>query len=208
MANRSRERPTFAKPVRFGLTKHVANGSITFQASRIVLLQERDRSAWLKARDLSIDEKLDVKSVHGAMSNVRYAALLAQWFPRMYNRWGDPSGAQRPIVDWHVFPDIVSATITESFFNFGLVEAADYYFGKGLENAKDIINPHRQIRNIKTKSDVNYKYKAATQTIMAACSRPAARRRITNPSHHDMCPRCGQAEATYFWFCWECECNA
>lgn len=114
------------------------------------------RSAWPKARDFLIGKKLNVLAVHGVMSNVIYILLHAKWFPRTYNLLEDCNGAQWQIVDWHVSPDIVAAAVTESFFSHDVVRAAEHYNGKGIKHVVDTDNTLRYIRNIKTKSDVNY----------------------------------------------------
>ena len=55
---------------------------------------------------------------------------------------------------------------------------------------------------------MNYKYKAAMESIMVACSWPAARIQTINPFPNELCTRCAQAEETYFHVLLECKCNA
>ena len=165
------------------------------------------RAAWSIAKQAIVNKNRHISSIHGIMSNVIYVLLNAQWNPRTYNLWADPEGALWQIVDWNVSPDIVSAAITRSYFQIDLERAAKHYNGKGIENGIDTTNTLRHIRNIKTKTIVNYQYKAALETIMSACSWPASRIKTLNPLYDDICPRCGNAVETDFHAFWECRCN-
>jgi len=166
------------------------------------------RAAWPIARQAIIDKKRHISSIHGIMSNVIYILLNAKWNPRAYNLWADSEGSLWQIVDWSVSADIVAAAITRSYFQIDLLRAAKHYNGKGIERGIDTTNTLRHIRNIKTKTIVNYQYKAALETIMSACSWPASRIKTLNPLYDDLCPRCGIAVETDFHAFWECRCNS
>ena len=166
------------------------------------------RAAWPKAREALLNKQRHISAIHGILSNIIYIRLNAKWNPWLYNLWKDPEGSDWQIVDWKVSPDIVSAAITKSYFNSDLVRAANHYNGKGMEDGIDAMNTLRHIRNIKTKSDVSYQYKAALETIMSGCSWPAARISTINPLHSDMCPRCGICVETDFHAFWGCAKNA
>ena len=87
------------------------------------------------------------------------------------------------------------------------MKAAEHYDGKGLQDGIDSTNTLGHVRNMKTKSVVNYQYKVVLESIMAACSWPAARIKTIIPPNRELCTRCGLYEQTDFHVFWQCKCN-
>ena len=133
------------------------------------------RAAWPKAGDAHRDKNCHVNTIHGLISSIIYILSNAKWNPQTSNLWEDSHGATWQIIDWNVSPDIVAAAITNSYFNNNLVKAAEHYNGKGIEEGIDTTNTLRHMRNIKTHTEPDYRYKAVLETIMSGCSWPAAR---------------------------------
>ena len=147
--------------------------------------------AWSKAENSLIDKHLNVSAVHGFLSDVIYISFHVKWDPMLYNLWKDDTGNILQIVDWAVSPDIVIAEIAKPFFKQSLVKAAVHHNGKGIENGVDVTNTLRHVRNIETTSDVNYKYKAAIETIISGTTWSANRINSISPDYNNLCTRCG-----------------
>ena len=165
------------------------------------------RSAWARAKS-QLNEDLNIKHVHGIMSNVIYTLLKAKWVPVLYNMWESPEGVVWEITDFHVSPDLVAAAVTLSFFTNGLTSMSQHYDGIGIENGIDIDASLKYPRSLKYDYSVSYSYKAAIETIFAGACWPAARINAIDDTYSSLCPRCNQSAETSFHTFWECPCNA
>ena len=138
-----------------------------------------------------------------------YILIKGEWNPRQYNCWEDPHKSQWAIVNWSLWPDIVAAEITKSYFNKDLRRAAEHYNGKGMEHGIDSDFTFKYLRNLKDETDSDLQYKAALETIISASTWPSARVHEAYEHVAPSCTRCNKAIIDTALHCfWTCPCNA
>ena len=166
--------------------------------------------AWAIARRKIHASANPVRCILGIMSNIIHILFQAKWVPYAPYLWIDPSGNH-----WKLDPSVssfaVAAQVAKDTHSYQLVEAAQHYDGKGIEQGIDWDITLRYIRGMrqdKKKRHDNYNAICTIETIMAAGCWPADRVSKINPLVSNICPRCNRAIEDSLHTFWSCPANA